>query len=606
MESAHNSQGSIAPPTTANPVTPVRAKIVPPELEGNSLWRAFESSGVDDDEGNNDDNDDNDNTQANETAGTLGTPVQSSTPKRKGDDRLFLRSSSPSREEFFTRPLSPARVANLPPIDLSLAQEHDATISARTAADAANTNEPIFEPSPTSLASRPTENSIKSLTKPEVYHIVRDFHAAYALAEFRAVRIRQITADVDALRERITEDDARFLALEAAYRTLEDTADSYPERLRRYEEAEGRSEGLMATMEQEIEALNKQLGEATRGRDTERRAKDAMTARLQEELRRGEQAAQRELAAADALRLAQADIVQSTQQLAETRAIVAERDVTVMMLRLELATATSDVDRLQNELNGARDDIGTLSGAGVGTGGGRARGVIATLKGIRPARASLRDQLQDSDSQENQDGDDEDDDDEDGDEERDNVEPGGNDPVIASAREFQFVRNLLRDWPAQTFVGDWAHEFPELLMRGMTPETSQEVEEIDEMTQTDPPVTIASGMLRGGWMNVDGNGSGDTPARPDDREFTSPTHTYPDGFTDPPQRCHHAPTLPQACAAVVPGSESSCPSPQRTQSHLCQACVITCGRWIQPGSVSVSGIVLFLLFLPQIQLSGRT
>lgn len=531
------------PQTIANPVTPVRANIASLDLEGNSLWRAFESSGVDDEENN---DNDNDNTQANETAGTLGTPVQSSTPKRKGSDRLFLRGSSPSREELFTRPLSPARAANLPPIDLPLAQEHDATINTRTAADAANINEPIFEPSSISLALRPTENSVKCLTEPEAYHIIRDFHAAYALAEFRAERIRQITADVDALRDRITEDDARFLALEAAYRTLEDTADGYPERLRRYEEAEGRSEGLMATMELEIEALNKQLNEATRGRDTERRAKDAMTARLQEELRRGEQATQREIAAADALRLAQADTVQSTQQLAETRAIVTERDATVMMLRLELATATSGLDRLQNELNGARDDIGTLSGTSIGMGGGRARGVIATLKGIRPVRASLRDQLQDSEivnSQKNQDDDDGDDDDDDDDdeegEEQDNDEPDGNDRVIANAREFQFVRNLLQDWPAQTFVGDWAHEFPELLMRGMTPETSQEIEEIDETTQTDPPVTIASGMLRGGWMNVDGNGSGDTPANPRNRGFTSPlTCTLTDLLT--PRRC--APT----------------------------------------------------------------
>lgn len=506
MESAHNSQGSVEPPSTTDPVTPAREREFSPgiTLDGDSIWQAF---GVDQ-SSNNGEDDEDDNTQANDTTGVLGTPVQSSTPIRRGNQRLFPRDTSPSRDELFTRPRSPARSPNLAPTNRFLAWEHDATINAR-AANPTNTEEPVYNPSSISLDVPLSESGIRSLTLSNAGQLLVDFRSAHALVGIQANRIRHLTADTSALRERIAEDDARFLELEAAHRTLEGRTDGYSERLRRYEETEGRSEGLIATMELEIEALNGRLDETFRGRDTERRAKDAMTVRFQDELQRGEQAAQRETAAADALRIALADTAHVMQQLTHTRAIVTQRDATIMALRLDLAAAIARNDNLQLDLTTARDDIGTLSGTNIGTGTGRARGVIATLQGNRPATASLGDQLQDLEANLQDDHDDEEEENRHEDNE-DSNEDNGSDDIdwpITNPRIFRFVRNIIRNWPVETFINDWAQEFPELLVRGTTLETEVGVEETDGTTQTDPPLTLGGGLLRGGWMNVDDDGT---------------------------------------------------------------------------------------------------
>lgn len=525
MESAQNSQGSVEPPAPDGPTTPGRERAASPKITiGNdSIWQAFEDS----------DNLRDDDTQPDDTTGTLGTPVQSSTPKRRRNERLFPRALSPARDELFPRPRSPARSPKLAPTEF-LAREHDLTINTRVV-DHTSTEETIFNP--ISLAVQPSESGARTLSALEVSLIIIDFRKAYALLDSYKHRIRQLTIDNDILRDRIAEDDARFLAFEAGQRTLERSISGHLERLRHYQDTERRSEELIKTMEQEIGDLDRQSDEATRGRETERRAKEAMTVRFQEELQRGEQAAQRETAAADALRLAQADAAHLTQQLTDSRAIVIERDAGIMVLRYELDTATTELDNLQRELIAANDDIGTLSGTGAGTGAGtgRARGVIATLQGNRPPAVSLGDQLrgsgagspqndsedededededevkeeeeeEDQEDQEDQEDEDQDQDDDEADDEDDELDD--NDRPL---RDFRFVHNVIRNWPAERFVGDWIREFPELLMH-WTPRISEKVEETSETTQTNPPVTIASGLLRGGWMNVGGSGgSGNT------------------------------------------------------------------------------------------------
>lgn len=506
MESAQNSQDSVEPlsPTTSpptDPVTPRRRNSLDVTLEDLSILQDLE------DRRRLEFQDDDD---ADETTGILGTPLHSSTPARttRGltPDRhipLFPYATPPSpMRDLFPRPRSPGRVLQTPPRDDAVPRAR-ATIDARTLIAApTDPNEPPFDPADLSLEIPLTEDAFRQqVSLGEARRILDDFRAAHALAEFRAGRIRQLNLEAETLRERIADDDARILALETAARTVADLDDVHAERLRRYEDAQARSDAFVAAMELELAELNTQLDEALRGREAERRAKDVLAARLQDQLQRADQ---REVSVAEEILEVRADTAYYERQAMDARAATAERDEEIVALRDEINNAGVRFAQLQEQItalhntntagrgnrgndnrsNGDRgndddndDDSDNDSDDGSYNGPLR-RGIIATLQG-RTATAGLLEQVGGGSGK-----------------------IGGNRSVSTQWLE-GFIRQLIGAWPPDQFVADWSTEFPELAP-------------VMDM-QASPVRPITGGLLRGGWMDMNRDlGDDDADERPAD------------------------------------------------------------------------------------------